>query len=148
MTEHCADQITWYLSLLTLHTTVVSLVQSLHVASRHGQATIYLFQKHLLYWECEYIVCRNGNASVKVKCCVLLVFSFFKNWTVTKKLQSPGGYKIMFLKCRENVLGCVCCCFLHLPACLFTPALAGIKLSYAGITYFCDRALVDGECLE
>jgi len=50
---------------------MVSTVRSLLGSGRHGQATLYLFQKHL-FLEYEYMVYRNGIASVKVKFCVLL----------------------------------------------------------------------------
>jgi hypothetical protein len=40
---------------------------------------------------------------VRVKFCVLLEFYFVKNWIASKKLQSPVGYEIMFLKRREHV---------------------------------------------
>jgi hypothetical protein len=40
----CAYQITWYLRSLTLHTAVVSMVQSLVGSGQHGQATLCLFQ--------------------------------------------------------------------------------------------------------
>lgn len=40
----CAYQITWYLRSLTLHTAVVSTVQSLLGSGQHGQATLCLFQ--------------------------------------------------------------------------------------------------------
>ena len=36
------------------------------------QETLYLFQKHPLCWEQQYIVYRNGIASVELKFCVLL----------------------------------------------------------------------------
>jgi hypothetical protein len=36
-------------------------------SGRHGQAMIYLFQKHLLIWEYEYTVYRNGIASKKLQ---------------------------------------------------------------------------------
>jgi hypothetical protein len=42
----CADQITGHLSPLTQQTAVVSTVRSLLGSGRHGQATLYLFQKH------------------------------------------------------------------------------------------------------
>jgi hypothetical protein len=35
-----------------LPNTVVSTVRSLPSSGRHGQATVYLFQKHLIFWEC------------------------------------------------------------------------------------------------
>ena len=79
---YCAYQITWYLSSLTLCTVVVSKFWPLLGSVRHDQAMIYLFQKHLIFWEYEYIVYRNGIAS--------------------KKLQSPVGYETM-LERRENV---------------------------------------------
>ena len=41
-------QITWYLSFLTLHTAAVSRFWMLLGSCWHGQATLYLFQKHLL----------------------------------------------------------------------------------------------------
>lgn len=44
-------QITWYLSCLTLHTAVVSMVWPMLGSHQHGQAMLYLFQKHLLCWE-------------------------------------------------------------------------------------------------
>ena len=43
----CADQITWYPSPRTLHTAMVSTVRSPLGSGRHGQAKLYLFQKHL-----------------------------------------------------------------------------------------------------
>jgi hypothetical protein len=58
---------------------------------------------------------------------VLLEFPFVKNWTASKKLQSPAGYEIVLLKSRENVWSCICC-FPPWPACLFTTMLDGIKL--------------------
>jgi len=147
MPEHSADQTTWYLSPLTLHTAAVSTVRSLLVASRHGQATIYLFQKCLLCWEWEYIVCHNGIASVKVKCSVLLVFLLLK----TKLLQRNCRVLRVTKRCfwnEEKMFRAVYAVFPRWPACLFNPALEGIELSYADITYFCDRALVHSECLE
>ena len=45
-------QITWYLSFLTLHKTAVSTFQMLLGSCWHGQATFYLFQKHLC-WACK-----------------------------------------------------------------------------------------------
>jgi hypothetical protein len=48
-------------------------------SGRQGQETINLFQKHPLCWEQQYIVYRNGFASVKVIFCVLLEFPFVKN---------------------------------------------------------------------
>jgi hypothetical protein len=58
---------------------VVSIVQSLLGSGQHGQAMFYLFQKQILCQEQEYIVYRNGIASVIVKFCVLLDFPFVKN---------------------------------------------------------------------
>ena len=60
-------------------TVVVSMVRSLLGSGRHGQATIYLFQKHPLYLGQQYIVYSNGIGSVKVTFCVLLEFPFVKN---------------------------------------------------------------------
>jgi len=56
----------------------------------------YLFQKQILCQEQEYIVYRNGIASVIVKFCVLLDFPFVKNWIASEKLQSPAGYETEF----------------------------------------------------
>jgi len=64
----------------------------------HGQATLYLFQKHLLCWVYEYIVYHNGIAFVKVKFCVLLEFPFLKNLIASKKLQSPLSYETVFFE--------------------------------------------------
>ena len=71
--------------------------------------TLYLFQKHLLYWEYEYIVYCSGIASVKVKFSVLLEFTFVKNFIASENLQIHAGYKTMFLKRREKVWSCVRC---------------------------------------
>jgi hypothetical protein len=60
-----------YLSSLTLQTAVVTTVLSLLGSDRRGQATLYLFQKHILNWE-TYIVYRSGIASVKVNFYVVL----------------------------------------------------------------------------
>lgn len=98
----------WYLSSFTLHTAVISTVQSLLGSVRHSQVTLHLFQTHLLSWELKYIY-HNGIASIRVKSCVLLEFPFVKNCIVSKKLQSPAGYEIVFLKQRENIWSCVCC---------------------------------------
>jgi len=48
---YCADQITGYLSSLKLRTAVVSTIRSMFCSSRHGPATLYLFQKYLLCWD-------------------------------------------------------------------------------------------------
>jgi len=64
---------------LTLHTAVVGTDRSLLGSGRHGQATLYLFQKHILCWESEYIVCHNGIASVQINFFVLLEFPLIKN---------------------------------------------------------------------
>ena len=42
--------------ILELHTAVFSTVRSLLGSGRHGQAKLYPFQKHTLYWEEQYIV--------------------------------------------------------------------------------------------
>jgi hypothetical protein len=76
--DYCANQITWYLNRLSLRTALVGMVRPLLGSGRHGQATLYLFQKYLLCWEYQYIVYRNGIASVKVIFCVLSEFSFVK----------------------------------------------------------------------
>jgi len=57
---------------------VVSTVRSLLGSGRQGQATINLFQKHQPCWEQQYIVYRNGIASIKVKFCFIKI-SFVKN---------------------------------------------------------------------
>jgi len=53
--------------------------RSLLRLDQHGQATLYLLQKHPVHWEQDYIIQRSGIASVKVKLCVLLDFPFVKN---------------------------------------------------------------------
>ena len=45
-------------------TAVVGMVRSLLGSGRHGQVTLYLFQKDPLSWEQACIVYRNGIASV------------------------------------------------------------------------------------
>jgi hypothetical protein len=124
---YCAVQITWYLSSLTLQTSMVNTVLSLLGSGRHGQATLYPFQKHLRSWE-KYIVYFNGIVSVKVKFCAVLESIFVKNWIASKKLQSPACYETMFLKRRENVWNCVRCVS-PLTSLPLHPALSGIKLS-------------------
>ena len=57
--------ITWYLSSLTLHTVVISTVRPLLGWRQNGEATLYLFPKHILCREHEYIVSSNKTASVK-----------------------------------------------------------------------------------
>ena len=52
---------------LTLHTAVGGTVRPLLGSNRHGQAMLYLFQKHMFCWGYEYIVCRNEITYVKVK---------------------------------------------------------------------------------
>jgi len=54
-TLKCVQNITWYLTFLTLHTVVVGTVRSLLRSRPHGQAKLYLFQKHELYLERESI---------------------------------------------------------------------------------------------
>jgi hypothetical protein len=133
---YCADQIAWYLSSLTLNTAVDSRVPSMVGVGRHSQATLYLLQKHLLCWQLEYTVYRNGIASVKVKFWVLLEFPFAKNCIASKKLQSPAGYEKMFLKRTENIWRCAV--FPPWPAYLISPALEVIKISDENSTYvFC-----------
>jgi hypothetical protein len=68
---HRYIQITWCLRSLTLHTTAVSTVQPLLGSLWDGQAMLYLFQKHLLCWDQEYIVCCNEITYIKVKFYVL-----------------------------------------------------------------------------
>jgi len=50
-------QTSWYLIPLILHTAVVSTARPLLCWRRNGQASWYLCQKHLLWW--ENIVHRN-----------------------------------------------------------------------------------------
>jgi hypothetical protein len=69
MAEYRHIQITKHLSSLTLHTAVVGTVRPLLGSRRHGQAMLYLFQKHLLCWEYEYIVCHNQITHFKIKFC-------------------------------------------------------------------------------
>jgi hypothetical protein len=69
-------QITWYLSSLTLDTDVISKVRPLLGWRQNGEATLYLFPKHILCQEHEYIVSRNKTASVKVTFCVF-VYNLF-----------------------------------------------------------------------
>ena len=57
------------LDSLTQHTAVVGAVWPLNGSHRNGQTTPYLFQKHLLYWEHEYIFSRNKITYVKVTFC-------------------------------------------------------------------------------
>jgi hypothetical protein len=66
------------LSALTLHTAVVSTIQSVLGSGRHGQAMLPLFQISTLLVK-KYIVYCKGIASVKVKFCVLSQFSFVIN---------------------------------------------------------------------
>jgi len=94
---YCVDQVTWYcLSSLPLHTAVIGTVRTLRGPGRHGQAMLYLFQKHLLCWGgWEYIVYCNGIAAVRVKFCVVLEFRIVKNLIASKKLQNPAGYEVV-----------------------------------------------------
>jgi hypothetical protein len=98
LTTYRANQITWKLNSLTLHTAVVSTVRSLLGSGRHGKAVLYLFQKHLLYWELENIFYRNEA----MRQCF---------WNIDKTFGAASAV------------------FPPLPACLFTPALEGNKLS-------------------
>jgi hypothetical protein len=66
-------QITWYLSSLTLHTAVVGTVRSLRGSRQHSKAILYLFQKHLLCWEYEYVVFLHRSAQLPCFLCFELL---------------------------------------------------------------------------
>jgi hypothetical protein len=59
-----------------MHTAVVGTVRPLHGSRRNSHETLFLFQKHLLCWEHEYIVFRNKINAVKVTLC-MLVYNLF-----------------------------------------------------------------------
>ena len=73
----------------------------------------------------EYIVYRNGIASVKVIFYVLLEFTCVKNWIASNKLQSPA-LRWHCLWNVEKTFRAACGVFPPWPACLLTPALEGI----------------------
>jgi hypothetical protein len=58
--EYCADLTIRYLNYFTLLTAVVNTVWSLFGSCRHGQATLYLLQKHLFFGE--------GGGGVGLRC--------------------------------------------------------------------------------
>jgi hypothetical protein len=51
MCNNTSDQVTCYLSSLTLYVAAVGTAWSLIGSPRNGQAALYLFQKHLLCWK-------------------------------------------------------------------------------------------------
>jgi len=84
------------------------MVRPLLGSGRHGQATINLFQKHPHCWEQQYIVYRNGIASVKVKFSVLLEFLLLKI-ELFQRNCSDAGYETTFLKPTERLELCALC---------------------------------------
>jgi len=126
----------------TLHTVAVGTVRSLLGSGRHGQETLYLFQKHIPCCEWEYIVTMELLLFRLIFFFVLLEYPFIKNCTASKKLQSPAGYTK-----RTDVWSCVRC-FLPCPACLFTPALERIKLTDEHSTFATRGQTGEGEHYE
>jgi len=84
--------------LLELHTAVFSTVRSPVGCVRHGQATLYLFQKHQLYWEQQYNVCGNGITADKVKYFALFEFLLVKILNYFEETAGSCGL-------RDNVFG-------------------------------------------
>ena len=114
----------------TLHTAVVGTVRPLLGWRRNGQATLYLCQKHLLL--CDYIVYRK----VILGPIIILLGQSIIHWrfriVLPHRLVFESNWKFLwvtvFSKWREKVCSWVLCAS-PLLACLFNPALRGIKLS-------------------